>query len=148
MPPSHQPFLSLDNTFWIQLLNFAIFFALLNGVFLRPVGAAIKKRRAHIDGAQSDYERYAHQIRTLRSDADGRRAAARRAADETIAAARAAAESEAESELAGRTTEAEAIVEQARATVALELSVARGRQSELSRNLARTLLERAVGGDS
>jgi F0F1-type ATP synthase membrane subunit b/b' len=39
-------FLSLDGTFWFQLVNFAIFFAILNVVFLRPVGEAIKKRRA------------------------------------------------------------------------------------------------------
>ncbi len=146
MPPSHQPFLSLDGTFWVQLLNFAIFFALLNALFLRPVGAAIKKRRAHIDGVQADYERYVHQATTLRSDADGRRSAARRAAEETVAKARAAAETEAQAEIAGRTVESQAIIEQARATVALEVSAAKARESELSQNLAKTLLERAIGG--
>ena len=139
-------FLSLDGTFWFQLLNFAIFFAILNVVFLRPVGEAIKKRRAHIDGVQSDYERYAHQIATSRTDADGRRAAARRAAEDTVAKSRAAAENEAQSEIAARTAEAQAIVDQARATVALEVGVARAREPELSQSLAKALLERAIGG--
>ena len=31
-------FLSLDGTLVVQLINFAIFFALLSVVFLRPVG--------------------------------------------------------------------------------------------------------------
>lgn len=139
-------FLSLDGTFWFQLINFAIFFAILNGVFLRPVGEAIKKRRAHIDGVQSDYERYTHQIDTLRSDADGRRAAARRAAEETVAKARAAAEREAHTIVETETAAAQAIADQARATVALEVDAAKAREPELSQSLAQTLLERALGG--
>jgi hypothetical protein len=47
----------------------------------------------------------------------------------------------------GRTAEAHAIVEQARAMVALELSAARARETELSQSLAKTLLERALGAD-
>jgi F-type H+-transporting ATPase subunit b len=139
-------FLSLDGTFWFQLINFAVFFAILNVVFLRPVGAAIKKRREHIDSVQSDYERYAHQVSTLRGDADARRGAARRAAEETIAKARAAAETEAQAIIEAQTAQAHAIVEQARATVALEVEGARAREAELSQTLANVLLERALGG--
>jgi F0F1-type ATP synthase membrane subunit b/b' len=139
-------FLSLDGTFWFQLINFAIFFAILNVVFLRPVGAAIKKRRAYIDGVQSDYERYAQQATSLRSDADGRRAVARRAAEETVAKARSAAENEAEAILATQVRQASAIVEQSRATVASERHAAKAREPELSEALAKTLLERALGG--
>ncbi len=50
-------FLSLDGTLFVQLVNFAIFFALLNVVFLRPVGRAIAKRREYINSLVSDYER-------------------------------------------------------------------------------------------
>jgi F0F1-type ATP synthase membrane subunit b/b' len=138
-------FLSLDGTFWFQLVNFAIFFAILNVVFLRPVGAAIKKRRAYIDGVQSDYERYQHQIDTLRSDADARRSAARRAAEETVAKARASAEREAQTIVETENAQAHAIVEQARATVALEVQAAKAREPELSQGLAQQLLERALG---
>jgi F-type H+-transporting ATPase subunit b len=139
-------FLSLDGTFWFQLVNFAIFLAILNVVFLRPVGNAIKKRREHIESVQSDYERYVHQVATIRSDADGRRSTARRAAEETVAKARAAAEREAQSIVAGQTAEAQAIAEQARATVALEVEAAKAREPELSQQLAKVLLDRAIGG--
>ncbi|MBD5633954.1 MAG: hypothetical protein IAI49_05690 [Candidatus Eremiobacteraeota bacterium] len=138
-------FLSLDGTFWFQLINFAIFLAILNAVFLRPVGAAIKKRREYLESVQSDYERYAHQVATLRNDADGRRSVARRAAEEAVAKARAAAEAEAQTIIATETARAQAIVEQARATVALERNAAKAREPELSERLAKTLLARAIG---
>jgi F0F1-type ATP synthase membrane subunit b/b' len=140
-------FLELDyGTFVIQLVNFAIFFAILNVVFLRPVGAALKKRREYIDGVQSDYERYVHQVGVLRGDADGRRAAARRAAEETIAKTRAAAERDAQAIVDAQTQHAHATVEQARATVALEVNAAKAREPELSQQLAKSLLDRALGG--
>jgi len=139
-------FLRIDGTFWFQLANFAIFFAILNAVFLRPVGEAIKKRRAYIEGVQNDYERYAAQVSASRSDADQKRAAARRQADETIGKARAAGESEATAIVASRGAEAQAITDLARATVATEVQAARTREGELAQGLAKTLLERATGG--
>jgi F0F1-type ATP synthase membrane subunit b/b' len=66
-------FLSLDGTFWIQLVNFAIFFALLNVLFLRPVGAAIRKRRAYIDSVKSDLEHSLQGTRELRARAESER---------------------------------------------------------------------------
>ncbi len=138
-------FLLPDGTFWVQLINFAIFFAILNVVFLRPVGEAIKTRRAHIEGVQSDYDRYVHQVAGFRSEADAKRAAARREAEETVNQAKAAAESDAAAVVATQSAKAQQIVEQARATVAGEVSTARLREDELSQNLARTLLERAIG---
>jgi F0F1-type ATP synthase membrane subunit b/b' len=141
-------FLSLNaGTFLFQLLNFVIFFAILNVVFLRPVGEAIKRRRAYIDGVQSDFERYDHQVKGLRTDADVARAAARRDAEETVAKARAAAEAEAERLVAQRGAEAQAIVDDARAAVAREVTAARSRETELSQALARTLLDRAIGAN-
>ncbi|MDQ2858441.1 MAG: ATP synthase F0 subunit B [Candidatus Eremiobacteraeota bacterium] len=139
-------FLSLDGTFWIQLINFAIFFAILNVVFLRPVGAAIKKRRAYIDGVKSDYDRYAEEGRGFRSQADQKRAAARRQAEERVTQVRLAAEREAAAEIAAETAKAEAIVDEARAIVAREMQAAKSREGELTQSLARTLLERATGG--
>ena len=138
-------FLSLDGTFLVQLVNFAIFFAILNVVFLRPVGEALKRRRAHIDGVQSDFERYHRELASLRSEADGKRGAARRAAEERVAAARLAAEDEATATVAAATARAQTIADSARETVAEEVALARGREDELSRSLARTLLARAVG---
>ncbi|GAC1613338.1 MAG: hypothetical protein NVS4B5_00120 [Vulcanimicrobiaceae bacterium] len=140
-------FLSLDGTFWVQLLNFAIFFAILNVVFLRPVGDAIKKRRAHIDGVHADYERYAHQVAIARGEADAKRAAARREAEEIVTKAKALAESEGAALTAAQAEKAQAVVDAARHTVAGELGIAKGREAELSQALARTLLERAIGSD-
>src|SRR5579864_4686598 len=97
-------FLSIDGTFWIQLLNFAIFFVILNAVFLRPVGAAIRKRREYIDGVKNDFERYRAEVKSLHDEAEAKRAQARREADEVLAKARGSTESEA-AELAASFTE-------------------------------------------
>jgi len=139
-------FLSLDGTFWVQLVNFAIFFVLLDRVFLRPVGAAVKKRREYIESVQSDYEKYAAQISSSQADADRKRGVARREADETIAKARAAAEDEANEILAEKGEDAAAMVDRARRTVAGEVEAARAREGELAQTLAGSLLERVLGG--
>jgi F0F1-type ATP synthase membrane subunit b/b' len=138
-------FLSLDGTFWFQLINFAVFFALLNVLFLRPVGEAIRKRRQHIETVQSDYERYTHQVATYRTDADAKRAAARREAEEAVAKARSEAERRAAAMLAEKTAEAQNIADAARATVAQEVAAAKAREDALASTLAQSLLARATG---
>jgi len=141
-------FLSLDGTFWFQLVNFAIFFAVLNVVFLRPVGEAIKKRRAYIEGVQADYERYQAEVKKQRVQADQERAGARRAADETLAKARAEGEAEAVSIVGGRSADAQKIADDHRATVAGEVTAARTRETELTQSLAKSLLDRVLGAVS
>ncbi len=138
-------FFKLDGTVIIQLINFVIFFALLNVVFLRPVGAAIKRRRDYIDGVQRDYEGYAKEAETLRADASARRAAARRAAEEAVTAARARAEAEAQQVAAAEGARAQAIIDEARLVVETEVTAAKGRETELSQQLATALLTRALG---
>ncbi len=138
-------FLQVDGTIVIQLINFLIFFVLLNIVFLRPVGAAIKRRRDYINGVQSDYDRYAKEAASLRSDAAERRAAARRGAEETVLKARVAAEAEATDILTGEGARAQSIGDEARRKVDAEVVTARSREDELSQQLAQTLLARALG---
>ena len=138
-------FLLPDGTFWIQLALFAIFFAILNVVFLRPVGEAIKKRREHIEGVQADYDRYAHQVAGFRAEAESKRATARREAEEIVTRAKAAAETEGATLVGTQGEKAQQIVDAARATIATEVSAARTREPDLAQNLARTLLERAIG---
>jgi F-type H+-transporting ATPase subunit b len=138
-------FLQPDGTFWFQLIDFAIFFAILNVVFLRPVGNALKERRAHIEGVQSDFDRYDRQVATLTAEAEQKRGSARREADEWVAHQRAEAEREAEAIAQEQSTVASALIAEARATVEAEMAVARGREAELSQQLAKVLLERAVG---
>jgi F0F1-type ATP synthase membrane subunit b/b' len=118
-------FLSLDGTFWVQLVNFAIFIAILNVVFLRPVGAAIKKRRAYIDSVRGDLERHEKEALALRA-----------AAEQNAEISKLAAESAAR---------AQAVTDEARRTVAAEFESAKAREGELSAQLATTLLSRATG---
>jgi F-type H+-transporting ATPase subunit b len=137
--------LSLDGTLVVQLVNFVIFLAILNAIFLKPVGAAIAKRRAYIDGVAADIETFEAQRKTLAIEADDVRAAARRAADTAIAQARAAGQAEAAVIVADHQAQAAAIAAEAQATVALEIGQARFSEREVVESLARTMLERAVG---
>jgi F-type H+-transporting ATPase subunit b len=138
-------FLSLDGTLVIQLINFGIFFLILNVVFLRPVGEAIRKRREYIEGVQANFERYSHEVQSLRGEADQKRAAARREAEEQVARVRAAAETEAAKINEDYGSEAQTLAAQARTTADAELAAAQTREDELSKALAKTLLERAIG---
>jgi F0F1-type ATP synthase membrane subunit b/b' len=138
-------FLSVDGTAIVQLMNFAIFFAVLSVVFLRPVGAAIRKRRAYIDSVQADYESYSQQARTMHVEAEAKRAAARRAAEEAVSKVRSRTENEAVEQVATVTDRASTIAEEARAAVEAELAGARAKGDDLSKALAATLVERAIG---
>ena len=138
-------FLSLDGTLFVQLVNFVIFFAILSVVFLRPVGAAIVKRRAYIESVARDAERYRLEMQSLRADAEAKRAAARRSGDELLVKTRSAADTEAAEITARFTDRANAIAHEAREEVEAELLAARAGEPELAERLARGLLERAVG---
>ncbi len=137
-------FLSLDGTFFVQLVNFAIFFALLNVLFLHPVGRAIRKRREYINGVTSDYERYQTEAKTLREQSERLRAQARREAQQAIAKARAEA-SNATAELAGRyAAMVQQVVEEANHEVAGELAGARANAKQVVLQLANLMVDRAL----
>jgi F0F1-type ATP synthase membrane subunit b/b' len=137
-------FLTLDGTFWVQLINFAIFYAIVRVVFLNPVGKAIAERRAYIDSVQHDYLRYTSEVKSLRAEAEAKRTAARREAEELVSRARATANEEAQKIAADYAARASAIANEARATVESELAAARRREPELAGVLGRSLLDRAV----
>jgi len=137
-------FLALDGTFLVQLVNFAVFFALLSVVFMRPVGAAIRKRREYINSLTSDYEKYQAQGKALREQAEAIRAAARRDAEGIMTKARAEA-SNAASELAvSYGSQVQSTIEQADATVAQELDQARVNERDTVQQLANLILERTL----
>lgn len=137
-------FLSVDGTLIVQLINFAIFFAVLNVVFLRPVVNAIAKRREYIKSLVSDYERYQAEAQSLRTEAENVRLAARREAEHQVAAARARASNEA-GEISSRySRQAQDVVEHARATAQSELGAARADEGETVRSLAGLMLERVI----
>jgi F-type H+-transporting ATPase subunit b len=137
--------LSLDGTLVVQLVNFVIFVLILNAIFLKPVGAAIAKRRAYINGVAADIEQFENDVRSLRGQAEERRATARREAEAAIAEARAAAQNEGNAIIADHQIQASAMTAEAQATVALELTSARAEEEAIVASLARTMLERAVG---
>jgi F0F1-type ATP synthase membrane subunit b/b' len=137
-------FLSVDGTFWIQLINFGIFFFAINAVFLRPVSKGIAERRAYIDGIAGDYERYRGQIKKLDEEAARLGVDARREAAELVTRARTEAVIEAESIRADYAKQAEEIVEKARVQLREETAQADAKRSELAASLADTLLNRAL----
>lgn len=137
-------FLSLDGTFWVQLVNFAIFYALLYVVFLRPVQRAIAKRREYIDGLTSDYDRAQAEATELRAQAESIRADARRESDHILATAR----NDAGNESARLSTEygqrVASIVEGAHATVAQEVEAIRPREDAIANDLAAQIVGRVL----
>lgn len=138
-------FLQLDGTFWFQLVNFAIFYAILRVVFLRPVGDAIRRRREYIDSVQNDYDQSTREVKSLQAEADAKRAAARREAEERVQRERASANDEAQKVAADYGARAASIAADARNTVESELASARERGPALAQTLAQSLLDRAIG---
>ncbi len=137
-------FLSVNGTLVVQLINFAIFFAVLNVVFLRPVAAAIRRRREYINSLVSDYDRYQAEARSLRAQAEAIRSDARREAENRVAAGRARASNEA-AELSGRyARQAQAMVEEAQRKAQDEFDAARGGEDEAVRRLAAFMLDRVI----
>ena len=138
--------LNLDGTLIVQLINFAIFFAVLSVVFLRPVSNAIKERRAYINSLMSDYDKYQHDAVLLRAEAENERSGARRDAVEMIAKARASASNEAAHLTADYNAKVQSTVNAAHQTVESELDAARVQEDAVVRQLADMMLDRTIGG--
>jgi len=137
-------FLKLDGTFIVQLVNFAIFFALLRVVFIRPVSKAIVKRREYINSLTNDYDRYQAEAASLRTQAESIRAAARREAEAALAKARAEASNEAAALSTQYNQQVAQIIEEANRIVAAELDAARSSEPQIVRDLANLMVERTV----
>ena len=89
-------FLSLDGTFWLQIINFFIFYWILNIVYIKPASEALRKRRAYIDSVSSEYEQARRSEANLRAQADEKLAEGRREGDQVAATIRAEAMKRAE----------------------------------------------------
>jgi len=141
-------FLSIDGTLIVQLVNFAIFFALLSVVFLRPVSAAIRKRREYINSLTTDRDAYLAQGKSLREQAESTRVAARRDAESTIGKARAEASNTAADLAASYGANVQATMEHAARTVSGEMEAARANESAIVQQLADEILERTMSESS
>jgi F-type H+-transporting ATPase subunit b len=137
--------LSLDGTLIVQLVNFIVFLVVLNEIFMKPVGAAIARRRAYIDGLMNDMEQLQRDAKELLGQAEARRLAARREADEAIARARVAAAQEADALIAAAQSRAGEMTKQAHAEVAREIASARSQEGRVVGVLANEMLNRALG---
>jgi F0F1-type ATP synthase membrane subunit b/b' len=137
-------FLSLDGTFWVQLVNFAIFYVILTVVFLRPVQRAIAKRREYIDSLTSDYDRAQEEASRLRAQAQQIHADARRESDHILAVNRNQSGNEAAQIASEYAQKVQSIVEGAHETVAKEIEALRPRQDAIVRELADAIVGRVL----
>jgi F-type H+-transporting ATPase subunit b len=137
-------FLSVDGTVFVQLLNFVIFFAILNVVFMRPVARAIAKRREYINSVTADYDRYQSEGKALRTQAEAIRAAARREAEQLSAQARSDASNETARLASDYAERASEEIQQAQRTVDSEMEAARASDSKTVNELADEIFSRAV----
>jgi F-type H+-transporting ATPase subunit b len=140
--------LTINGTLLVQLVNFIVFLAILNVIFFKPVGAAIARRRAYIDGLKHDIEQLQGDVRSLRGQAEQHRIAARRQAEEAIHAARVDTAKETDAVVIGAQDRAAEINRQAHAEVATEIEAARRDEPRIVQSLADEMLGRALGGIS
>lgn len=137
--------LQIDGTLVLQLINFAIFFALVNVLFMKPVREAIEKRQAYIAGILADEEAALAQSRTLEGQAEAKRAAARREADARLTKARAEAGAEADDILSQNADVASMHIEKAQQTVAAEVATLREQEPRIVVELSELMLGKALG---
>jgi F-type H+-transporting ATPase subunit b len=137
-------FLSLDGTFWVQLINFAVFYAILYVVFLRPVQRAIIKRRAYIESLTHDYDHAQAEATQLRAQAEAVRADARRESDHLLAAARNEGGNEAAKLASEYANRVKSIVEHAHEEVQKEVEAVLPREAALAQELAEGIVGRVL----
>jgi len=136
--------LSLDGTFLLQMLNFALFWALLNYLFIAPTRRAIVARQRFMEQQYKEGDEFASVAATLRGQAEDVLADARRQTHEIMRTAAADAESEAKAIDERAADEANALVQAAQRTVAQERAQAESAQTPFVEELARTMVARAT----
>ncbi len=137
--------LSLDGTFLAQILNFVVFWILLNAVFIAPTRRAIEERERLIAGRLHEADTLRAQAAATQARAAGILDEARKRTDEIMreAAARASAEAHDIERRAGE--EAAATIALAHAGVASERAAAVAKQGPFVTELAHAMTQRALG---
>jgi F-type H+-transporting ATPase subunit b len=136
--------LSIDGTLLVQILNFVVFWVLLNYVFIAPTRKAIEERQRIIATQHREADDLRKQAAALQAQAAAIIDDARRRTAETMreAAARASVEV---AEIERRAyEEAAATIARAQATVASELAQATAKQTPFVAELANSMVKRAL----
>jgi F-type H+-transporting ATPase subunit b len=139
--------LSIDGTFLVQVLNFILFWVLLNYLFIRPVRRSIDARQQYIAQLYRQADDLAAQAAQARAQAQAILDAARRQTQETMRRAAAEAAAQAHEIERRAAEEAAAAVQLAHATVAAERVAAREKQQAFVEELARSMVRRATGAE-
>ena len=137
--------LSIDGTFLVQILNFILFWVLLNFLFIAPTRRAIEQRHTFITDLYREGDDLAAKAKALQAQADGILGDARRRTDEAMRAAAAQASDEGHEIERKALDEAAALVQVAHATVASEHKAALEKQQAFVADLARSMVARATG---
>jgi F-type H+-transporting ATPase subunit b len=137
--------LSIDGTFLVQILNFIVFWTLLNYLFIAPTRRAIEQRLAYVTRLYHEGDDMAAKARALQSQADGILNEARRRTDEAMRVAAGEAADEAHRIERAAAEDAAATVQVAHATVAAERTQALEKQQSFVTELAQAMVSRATG---
>ena len=137
--------LSIDGTFLVQILNFILFWVLLNYFFIAPTRRAIEERQRYVANLYREGDEFAVKAAAARTQADAILNEARRRTDEAMRAASGQAADEAHLIERKAAEEAAASIAQAHATVGTERRQALEKQQAFVFDLARSMVERATG---
>ncbi len=140
--------LSIDGTFIVQILNFVVFWTLLNIVFIRPTRRAIEARQRAIDEVNRAAEADRARAEELRARAAAQLQEARRRSEELLRSASVRAAEEAQGIDRRASADAAASVQLAHAMVASERAQALAKQGPLISELARAMVAKATDLES
>jgi F-type H+-transporting ATPase subunit b len=136
--------LSIDGTFLVQILNFILFWVLLNYLFIAPTRRAIEERQRYVTNLYREGDELSAQAAALTAQAEGILNAARRRTEDAMRGASARASDETHTIERRAAEEAAATVALAHATVASERAAAQAKQQDFINELARTMVTRAT----
>jgi F-type H+-transporting ATPase subunit b len=139
--------LSLDGTFLIQILNFIVFWALLNYLFVAPTRRAIEARQRFLAAQHAEADELSSVASSLAEEMQRVLNEARRQTAAIMREAAADAERKVREIEHEALEEANALAQRARVAVAGEQAQAISKQGPFVEELARTMVERATALD-
>jgi F-type H+-transporting ATPase subunit b len=136
--------LSIDGTFLVQMLNFVLFWVLLNFVFIAPTRRAIEERMRLVAGQHREAQGLRARVAARKAEADAAIDAARRRTEQIMREAAVRAANETHDIERKAAEEAAASIALAHAAVASERAQATQKQGPFVEELARAMVTRAI----